>query len=85
MPSFSKDCYGGFVGFQGLTIDPNGKVDPLLIFVPNPWSKRQSQAPDQVAIGRATCIHVSTNPVFPKEKTLCLPRAHDMAGLESQM
>src|SRR6202041_1998196 len=23
MPSFSKECLGGFVGFQGVTIDPN--------------------------------------------------------------
>jgi hypothetical protein len=23
MPSFSKQCLGGFVGFQGLIIDPN--------------------------------------------------------------
>jgi hypothetical protein len=23
MPSFSKECVGGFVGFQGVTIDPN--------------------------------------------------------------
>jgi hypothetical protein len=23
MPSFSKECLGGFVGFQGLAIDPN--------------------------------------------------------------
>jgi hypothetical protein len=25
MPSFSKECFGGFVGFQELAIDPNQK------------------------------------------------------------
>jgi hypothetical protein len=25
MPSFSKDSFGGFVEFQGVTIDPNEK------------------------------------------------------------
>src|SRR6202453_3672470 len=25
LPSFSKECLGGFVGFQGVTIDPNPK------------------------------------------------------------
>jgi hypothetical protein len=25
MPSFSKDSFGGFVGFQEVTIDPNPK------------------------------------------------------------
>jgi hypothetical protein len=24
-PSFSKECFGGFVGFQGVAIDPNQK------------------------------------------------------------
>jgi hypothetical protein len=25
MPSFSKECFGGFVEFQSVTIDPNHK------------------------------------------------------------
>jgi hypothetical protein len=25
MPSFSKECLGGFAGLQGVTIDPNEK------------------------------------------------------------
>ncbi len=28
MPSFSKECLGGFVGFQWVTIDPNVKAPP---------------------------------------------------------
>jgi hypothetical protein len=32
MPSFSKECLGGFVGFQGVTIDPNAEVTFLQIF-----------------------------------------------------
>jgi hypothetical protein len=27
-PSISKESFGGFVGFQGLAIDPNPKVTP---------------------------------------------------------
>jgi hypothetical protein len=30
MPSNSKECLGGFVGFQEVTIDPNQKVTPKL-------------------------------------------------------
>jgi hypothetical protein len=26
MPSFSKECVGGFVGFQGVAIDPNLQI-----------------------------------------------------------
>jgi hypothetical protein len=32
MPSFSKDCFGGFVGFQRVTIDPNQKSCIFQIF-----------------------------------------------------
>jgi hypothetical protein len=32
MPSFSKDCFGGFEGFQKVTIDANEKWDS-----PNFW------------------------------------------------
>jgi hypothetical protein len=84
MPSISKDCCGGFVGFQGLTIDPNGKVDPLLIFVRAPAQKAAATARSSRWAKRLvfTLARIS---FFRKRKTLCPLLAHDMAGLESRM
>ena len=31
LPSFSKECLGGFVGFQGVTIDPNLKIESVVL------------------------------------------------------
>jgi hypothetical protein len=82
MPSFSKDCFGGFVEFQWVTIVPNQKIDSSKLLSRVPCSKSQPQAPDQRAIGRATCIDASTDCIFPKAKTLP-PRSRESRGRHS--
>jgi hypothetical protein len=39
MPSFSKDSFGGFVGFQGVAVDPNRKIDSPNFCPPN-WAQK---------------------------------------------
>jgi hypothetical protein len=39
MPSFSKESFGGFVGFQEVAIDPNQKMVSKL-FAPSATSRR---------------------------------------------
>ena len=68
MPSFSKDSFGGFVEFQGLTIDPNEKVESSKLLSPDPCSKSQPQTSDPVAIGRTTCIYVVAQILFSRKK-----------------
>jgi hypothetical protein len=68
MPSFSKECFGGFVGFQEVTIDPNKKAH-LQTFVILDWAKNSPRAPAPFGIAAATCKDVSMNSVFQKAKS----------------
>jgi hypothetical protein len=79
MPSFSKDCFGDFVEFQRVTIDPNEKVDSSKLLSLDPCSKSQPQASDPISIARTTCIHASINIVFQKEKNALSGAAENRA------
>jgi hypothetical protein len=49
MPSYSKECLGGFVGFQRLAIDPNEKVC-FPNFSPFRARKRPREFQEQIVI-----------------------------------
>jgi hypothetical protein len=68
MPRISKECLGGFVGFQRLTIDPNQKVSLSKFFVLS--SGGGSPHTYERALDFSTAWkNGNTNCVFPKENS----------------
>ena len=69
MPSFSKECFGGFVEFQWVAIDPNGKL-----YSPNFWPDGGlAQPARQRKIVAGARSHSSMRSVFPKHKSSSAP------------
>ena len=75
-PSFSKESFGRFVGFQWVASLPNPKC-PHPNILPSPRARRTHRAVRQVGIVEGTSKHGSIDCVFPKEKssTMKVPRA----------
>jgi len=58
MPSFSKECLGGFVGFQWVTIDPNQKVTPKLLLAGESEMQQLSEKEASMAISRDEAVRI---------------------------
>jgi hypothetical protein len=67
-PSFSKESFGRFVGFQWVASLPNPKC-PHPNILPSPRARRTGRAVRQVGIVEGTSKHGSIDCVFPKEKS----------------
>jgi hypothetical protein len=65
MPSFSKQCLGGFVGFQRVMIDPNPHCSPPNFYLSN--AARGSRELGPIGFGGTAWKDRSINFVFPKE------------------
>jgi hypothetical protein len=68
-PSFSKESFGRFVGFQGVARLPNPKC-PLPNILLSPWARRTRRTTARpMGIVEGTSKHASMDAVFPKEKS----------------
>jgi hypothetical protein len=74
MPSFSKDSFGGFVGFQGVAVDPNRKIDSPNFCPPNRARKAVPRPINSISC-RASCMHANSRFGFPKENVCFLCKA----------
>jgi hypothetical protein len=69
MPSFSKDSFGGFVGFQRVALDPNRKIASPNYCPPN-RARKAVPRPINSASCRASCMHATGVSAFRKKMSI---------------